>query len=102
MPPQSTPEEEATMAIKASRVDVWMTVIDDRAGGAAEKLEALANAGADLEVVFAGARDKAFSSPARSRARRPRARRRRRASSAPRRFTASASRAPTSPAWARS
>jgi len=41
------------MTIKASRSDVWMTVIDDRAGGAAEKLEALAKAGADLEVVFA-------------------------------------------------
>ena len=41
------------MAIKASRHDVWMTVIDDRAGGAADKLEALARAGADLEVVFA-------------------------------------------------
>src|ERR671936_258823 len=41
------------MAIKASRIDVWMTVIDERAGGAAEKLEALAKAGADLEVVFA-------------------------------------------------
>jgi hypothetical protein len=41
------------MAIKASRNDVWMSVIDDRAGGAAEKLEALAKAGADLEVVFA-------------------------------------------------
>ncbi len=41
------------MTIKASRIDVWMTVIDDRAGGAAEKLEALAKAGADLEVVFA-------------------------------------------------
>src|SRR3954465_13220095 len=41
------------MAIKASRVDVWMTVIDDRAGGAADKLEALAKAGADLEGVFA-------------------------------------------------
>ena len=41
------------MAIKASRNDVWMAVIDDRAGGAAEKLEALAKAGADLEVVFA-------------------------------------------------
>ena len=41
------------MAIKASRHDVWMAVIDDRAGGAADKLEALARAGADLEVVFA-------------------------------------------------
>jgi len=41
------------MTIKVSRVDVWMAIIDDRAGGAAEKLEALAKAGADLEVVFA-------------------------------------------------
>ena len=41
------------MTIKASRHDVWMAVIDDRAGGAAEKLEALAGAGADLEVVLA-------------------------------------------------
>ena len=41
------------MTIKASRYDVWMAVIDDRAGGAAEKLEALARAGADLEAVFA-------------------------------------------------
>ena len=41
------------MTIKASRVDVWMAIIDDRAGGAAEKLEALAKAGADLELVFA-------------------------------------------------
>jgi hypothetical protein len=41
------------MTIKASRNDVWMAVIDDRAGGAADKLEALARAGADLEVVFA-------------------------------------------------
>jgi predicted amino acid-binding ACT domain protein len=41
------------MAIKASRNDVWMAVIDDQAGGAAEKLEALARAGADLETVFA-------------------------------------------------
>src|SRR5207249_3720753 len=41
------------MTIKASRNDVWMAVIDDRAGGAAEKHEALARAGADLEIVFA-------------------------------------------------
>src|SRR5437868_2201762 len=41
------------MAIKASRNDVWMSVIDVRAGGAAETLEARAKAGADLEVVFA-------------------------------------------------
>jgi hypothetical protein len=41
------------MAIKVSRSDVWITTIDDRAGGAADKLEALAKAGADLELVFA-------------------------------------------------
>ena len=41
------------MTIKASRSDVWMAVIDDRAGGAAEKLEALSRAGANLEAVFA-------------------------------------------------
>jgi hypothetical protein len=52
MPPDQLPEE-AVMAIKASRHDVWMAIIDDRAGGAAEKLEALAAAGASLEVVLA-------------------------------------------------
>jgi len=41
------------MTIKASRNDVWMAVIDDRPGGAADKLEALARAGANLEAVFA-------------------------------------------------
>ena len=41
------------MAIKASRIDVWTTTIDDRAGAVAEKLEPLARAGADLELVFA-------------------------------------------------
>src|SRR5258706_2070145 len=41
------------MAIKASRSDIWSATIDDRAGGAADKLEALAKAGANLEMVFA-------------------------------------------------
>ena len=40
------------MALKASRVDVWGTTIEDRAGGAADKLEALAKAGASLEMVL--------------------------------------------------
>src|SRR3954464_8176930 len=53
MPPLVHSPEEAAMTIKASRSDVSMTVIDDHAGGAAQKLEALAKAGADLEVVFA-------------------------------------------------
>jgi hypothetical protein len=41
------------MAIKASRTDMWTCPVEDRAGGTAEKLEALAKAGADLEMVFA-------------------------------------------------
>src|SRR6266850_7404695 len=41
------------MAIKASRSDIWSAGIDDRAGGAADKLEALARGGANLEMVFA-------------------------------------------------
>lgn len=41
------------MALKVSRSDIWTTTIDDRAGGAADKLEALAKAGANLEMVFA-------------------------------------------------
>ncbi len=40
------------MALKATRVDVWGTTIEDRAGGAADKLEALAKAGASLEMVL--------------------------------------------------
>ena len=41
------------MALKVSRTEVWTVMIDDRPGGAAEKLEALARAGANLEMVFA-------------------------------------------------
>jgi hypothetical protein len=41
------------MALKASRTDMWTCPLEDRAGGTAEKLEALAKAGADLEMVFA-------------------------------------------------
>lgn len=41
------------MAIKVSRYDVWAVTIDDRAGGTADKLDALAKAGANLELVFA-------------------------------------------------
>jgi hypothetical protein len=45
--------EEAIMALKASRIDMWTTTVSDRAGGAADKLEALSKAGANLEMVFA-------------------------------------------------
>jgi len=41
------------MALKASRTDMWTCPLEDRAGGTAEKLEALAKAGASLEMVFA-------------------------------------------------
>jgi hypothetical protein len=41
------------MALKATRNDVWMATIDDRAGGAADVLEALARARINLEMVFA-------------------------------------------------
>ncbi len=40
------------MAVKVSKVDLWMAAIDDRAGGAADKLEPLARAGANFEFVF--------------------------------------------------
>ena len=41
------------MALKASKADVWVVTIEDRPGAAAEKLEALAQGGANLEMVFA-------------------------------------------------
>jgi predicted amino acid-binding ACT domain protein len=45
-------EEEVTMAVKVGRVALWMAAIDDRAGGAADKLEPLSKAGANFEFVF--------------------------------------------------
>ena len=41
------------MALKASSNEVWTTMIDDRAGGAADVLERLAAAKVNLEMVFA-------------------------------------------------
>jgi hypothetical protein len=41
------------MAITVSRSDVWTGTLEDRPGGLAEKLEALAQAGANLEYVLA-------------------------------------------------
>ena len=41
------------MTLKVSRVDLWTVSIDDRAGGAADKLEPLSNAGANFEFAFA-------------------------------------------------
>ncbi len=41
------------MAVEISKVDVYAGEIEDRPGGLAEKLQALADAGADLEFVIA-------------------------------------------------
>ena len=41
------------MAIKVSKASVWAVSISDRAGGLADRLEPLAKAGANLEMVFA-------------------------------------------------
>ena len=41
------------MKLNVSRTDVWAATIDDRPGGLAEKLEALAAAGANLEFIVA-------------------------------------------------
>src|SRR4051812_39775304 len=41
------------MALKATKAEVWAVGVEDRAGGVASKLEALAKAGANFEMVFA-------------------------------------------------
>ncbi|HUU90729.1 MAG TPA: ACT domain-containing protein [Phycisphaerae bacterium] len=41
------------MALDVTQVEVWAATIDDRPGGLAEKLDALAAAGANLEFVIA-------------------------------------------------
>src|SRR5712692_2041085 len=48
----ATETEEVTMTLKVSRVDLWTASIDDRAGGAADRLEPLSKAGANFEFVF--------------------------------------------------
>jgi hypothetical protein len=40
------------MTLKVSRVDLWTASIDDRPGGAADRLEPLSKAGANFEFVF--------------------------------------------------
>ena len=40
------------MKFTVTKADVWMATIEDREGGAAEKLEPLAKAGASLEFVL--------------------------------------------------
>jgi hypothetical protein len=41
------------MKLNVSRTDTWATTIDDRPGGLADKLAALAAAGANLELILA-------------------------------------------------
>jgi hypothetical protein len=41
------------MKLNVSRTDAWAAVIDDRPGGLADKLAALAAAGANLEMIIA-------------------------------------------------
>ena len=41
------------MKLSVSRTDTWATIIDDRPGGLADKLTALAAAGANLELIIA-------------------------------------------------
>jgi hypothetical protein len=41
------------MKLKVNRTDTWAATIDDRPGGLAEKLSALAAAGANLEFIIA-------------------------------------------------
>ena len=41
------------MALKVTKAEVWVATIEDRAGGAADKLEALSRAGASLEMLLA-------------------------------------------------
>ena len=41
------------MALKVSKAEVWTTTIEDRTGGAADKIEPLTRAGANFEFVFA-------------------------------------------------
>lgn len=40
------------MAYEISKVDVWVGTIEERPGGLAEKLEALSNAGTNLEFII--------------------------------------------------
>jgi len=41
------------LALQVNRVDVWVAILEDRPGGLAAKLNALAEAGAELEFVIA-------------------------------------------------
>jgi hypothetical protein len=41
------------MALTVTKVELWSTTMDDRAGSTASKLEPLSAAGADFEFVFA-------------------------------------------------
>ena len=41
------------MTLKVSKAEIWTTAIEDRTGGAADRIEPLTGAGANFEFVFA-------------------------------------------------
>ena len=41
------------MTLKVAKTEIWTTTIEDRTGGAADKIEPLTQAGANFEFVFA-------------------------------------------------
>ena len=47
------------MALKVTKADVWAATVEDRAGGVADKLEALSKGGANLEMLLARRTDEA-------------------------------------------
>jgi hypothetical protein len=49
----TTTNERRSMKLKVSRTDTWAAPIDDRPGGLADALAALARAGANLELIIA-------------------------------------------------
>jgi hypothetical protein len=50
---KATSNKRIAMKLNVSQTDTWATVIDDRPGGLADKLAALAAAGANLEFIIA-------------------------------------------------
>ena len=49
----TTANKGRTMKLNVSRTDTWAATVDDRPGGVADKLAALAAAGANLELIIA-------------------------------------------------
>src|ERR1035441_3580284 len=49
----TTTNKRRVMKLKVNRMDTWAAAIDDRPGGVADKLAALAAAGVNLELIIA-------------------------------------------------